>query len=994
MNKKIIVLMLLLPLLLMISIFTSTKTVAMSVKVSVSKIEISGNDIVYLDLDKQEKYFINYAVYPVSATNKKIAFSYDRVGSERLAGLEFVDGYIVPKSVGVAKVYLTTVDGGFKDSFIVRVESKKVQQIECSIPDYQLYVGNSIQIETYFYPENVSNKILDYASSNSNIASVDSKGIIQCVGKGQARITITSVDNPTISDTIDIEVFNTDIMDLGQSEVSIWQESGYINISVDTIENYELSYRVLDLNHQEINQNIFVDNKTNFETQEETVLFNYKFVENYIGSMIIEFTITTDNPLLQPIKKECILHKVEDFTATFDSEDAISMTVGDVVGIHNHITLKPADFNVDYSIELSNNNLQYVINGSKLILTAKLPGITNLNITISSVQNSNQKQVLTKQIIVLPSSIDINQSAKEYGIENIWTIGRLEYDGTGNKSTISSSFGSTGVGSGFFENFSYVTNNSDVVVSKDGAITINNSTINEMVEIVAKFEYEGISISSSPYVVRCVGNGVNIRNFYDLYRATNANKVIVLQSDIIEDFGKDSLGNNIYNETTVTKIQSTYDTTHYKNCNRLDEAKVKVLINFKSDVYGNGYEINAHNVAYGLDSAGQLRQDALFKGPLNFVSMSESAGSLVSVKGQDNIAFGVYENVSLNNIILKSCNLQADENGIYDLGDLTYVGTTVEILGDNVDISCSRISNGRTVVRIFGDINDSSKIINIDITNSVLSSAREFIIRMGSNCFVDGDESNPSPYIDENDKITLPAQKYYEKMTTLEQKHSYDQKYIKTFVTLKNSILKDAGLFCVSIDSHFSGLALADGKEFFDTLLDTWYDLAKTSYGAKLTIEGDVRMYDWKNISSDNETNRVLDSSTLIEILGETRFDSLKFDIKELIESVTDKEYFKSIIHKDGTSEYVHGGIAFFGGGKNYGVVDFKNYEFVKMTGYEVNLADVGKSEFQLAAGNESFYFLLNDSNSVGFLPKDQDRLLNPTDEVAMLEAYAPIFKK
>ena len=98
MNKKLIVLMLLLPLLLMLSIFTSTKTVSLNVQVAVNKIEISGENLVYLDLEKDEKYFVSYAIYPVVATNKKVLFTTEAVNGEQLAELEFKDGYIIFES--------------------------------------------------------------------------------------------------------------------------------------------------------------------------------------------------------------------------------------------------------------------------------------------------------------------------------------------------------------------------------------------------------------------------------------------------------------------------------------------------------------------------------------------------------------------------------------------------------------------------------------------------------------------------------------------------------------------------------------------------------------------------------------------------------------------------------------------------------------------------------------------------------------------------------
>ena len=56
MAKKILILILALPLILMISIFTTSNTVSSVIDIPVTGLDIIGNDIVYLDLDNEEKY--------------------------------------------------------------------------------------------------------------------------------------------------------------------------------------------------------------------------------------------------------------------------------------------------------------------------------------------------------------------------------------------------------------------------------------------------------------------------------------------------------------------------------------------------------------------------------------------------------------------------------------------------------------------------------------------------------------------------------------------------------------------------------------------------------------------------------------------------------------------------------------------------------------------------------------------------------------------------
>jgi hypothetical protein len=97
----------------------------------------------------------------------------------------------------------------------------------------------------------------------------------------------------------------------------------------------------------------------------------------------------------------------------------------------------------------------------------------------------------------------------------------------------------------------------------------------------------------------------------------------------------------------------------------------------------------------------------------------------------------------------------------------------------------------------------------------------------------------------------------------------------------------------------------------------------------------------------------------------------------------------RNIIYNDGANDYVHAGIAFFGGGRNYGVLEDTNYAFQDYNAYEVSLVQVGKPELQLAAGQESFYFYIHDATTKGFLPEDQTAMLADDKE-----AYSCLYKK
>lgn len=961
MNKKLILLILALPLILMISLFTATSTVSLAVPVPVSKIEIAGDDIVYLDLDAGETYQLEYTVYPTTAANQEVVFSTEKVGDSRLCELEYVGGYIVPRSSGKAKVTLTTVDGAFKDSIVVQVDSNSLESIDSSVSKTQIYVGEKVNIFTNFVPSTASNKLVDYVSSNPAVATVDDKGGIVGVGKGTAIITVSSEADPSIKDTIQITVINRDTMDLGQSEISTSANSGSINISVDSAVEYELSYVVLDEYGNEVTD---IVSATFDETNKEdgNIVLNFNFIDaSFIGDVVVRITLSTESGI--PVTKECVLTRVNKIALEFDEENNHTVTLG----TNNiYFTLSPSDAEVEYtSIAASNDNIANLyVAGSRLVFTAVRPGITTITLEATDVTNSSNKAETSIDIVILPAALDIAESGKTYGIENIWTLGKTNVNGSDSAYGLTLSYKQDYAnGKGFVENLTFKTDSDKVSIYKNGIIKILDESFTGLVDFYAVFEYNGVEYyRTESFTVRCVGNGINVSNYIDLYKATAMNRPIILHGDIKDDFGYDENGNIVY-----TEIETTYDKTHYVNIDKEKDAKVKVLLAFRSDLYGNGHVINAHNITYGLlDATGVPKDDTIFRGPLNFVSMTEGEGSAVSVKAQDNICFAIYEGVTVNNVELRGCDLTPDpETGNNDLTDLNYVGTTVEVLGDNVTIKYSRITNGRTVLRIFGDETDATKVINVRIENSVLSSAREFIMRIGSNRFVDGTKENPSPTIDTS-FTSFPAHKTYQTYTE-EKKDAYDEKYIQTFVTVKDSAFRDAGIFAVGMDAHFAGAALADGSEYntmLGGLINHWQDLAKTSYGAKLTLEGNVRMYCWKPLDD-------VDSSTLIEIVGESQYkDKLDFNVKNMVEVINEKEGFESITYNHNGKKYVHAGIAIFGGGKNYCIVDDNTNN--GFNNYEVSLADVNASYLQVAAGLENFYFVMHSANT-GYLPTHQE---------------------
>lgn len=78
----------------------------------------------------------------------------------------------------------------------------KVAQIKISVPSLYMSVGEKMTIDSTVVPSASSNQVLEYISSDDNIASVSSDGEITAKAQGKVRIKVMSTDGSDIFSTI------------------------------------------------------------------------------------------------------------------------------------------------------------------------------------------------------------------------------------------------------------------------------------------------------------------------------------------------------------------------------------------------------------------------------------------------------------------------------------------------------------------------------------------------------------------------------------------------------------------------------------------------------------------------------------------------------------------------------------------------------------------------------------------------------------------------
>ena len=1028
MAKKLILLLLLIPIIVMISLFAATKTISIIVDVPVSGISVSdAGSHIYLNMDNDETHSLEYTVYPTNAKNKEISATTESVSGKNTAELDFTveDGKvkITPKSIGSAKVYLTTAEGGYRASVTVHVESenaRKLQSIDCTLSDAdgELEIGESATINTVMTPEEPLNPILHYSSDNPLVATVNDKGEVTALRSGAANITVRADADEKIFRIIPIVVKSSATASIIKpGDFSELSASGSFSfnvpesVTITNINSVKLSAFTTDKNGNTVDLSGKIKLTLDVTSSEGSTYYTIRYEitdPTFSGSYKISASYTDEfNSFEATLNEECEKLSKDDvnLTISFDNGTEIHTTPGS--SLSRTFSFTPGSYDdyvwsaaaVGNSGVLSNVN----VNGSKITFKSLKAGVGEIKLTATLKIDASIKAEATLTVFVSPTGFSITSDLLENAsdtVEGIFTLGKYEYaeasqssstviltEGTANRLKLDHVFSTAyATDPSFAANLKWEVMGDAakcITIESDGRVRFIDETdsFDGVAEICATFG--GKTLSSCK--VRLVSGGINVYSYLDLYRATviptsnGAYRSVVLRNTIKDDFGKGV-------DKPYTEIQTTYDIRYYENVygknteEFYENTKIKILIEFRSNVYGNGHEINAHNIAYGLDDTGALKNDALFRGPLNFVAMSDNNSPMsVSVKGQDNVCFAVYENTTINNVTLRGCTPATDKG--LDLTCLDYTGTVVEIFGNDTTIEYSRINYGRTVIRAFGDVNDPEKEINVDIRNSVLSEAREFIMRVGSNRFADGSYDDPAPTLSGAAGNTHLNKSAYNSASF--DRAAYDDAFVNTFITIENSVFRNTGLFAIGIDSHFASKALADGNNLVysgdlisaaaalfklennKSLIDTWLGLAKTSYGAKVKLVGEVDLYTWKPIED-------VDSSTIIEtpsgVSSNTNFGSLvsklNFNVKNMLKSYNSKLVNRPTLITG--ENLVHGGIVFFGGGRNYGALDIT--ESVGQTKnipiFEVSFSDIGLEYAYLAyaAGDEPFYFAMYDS--------------------------------
>lgn len=1029
MKKTIVALIAIIPLIFMFTVFSVGNVASINVDIAVSEVVIRNkpeNGVLYVDIAEYNNDFVIEAeVLPLKASNKKISYKTEAVEGSQLADVTVsADNKLIVNSVGRARVVAVSEDGGYTDSFTVVATASKIFSFDVNVFDKR---QNSIQLDkisensyscdvvsgaysfTYAFDPTgtfddidislVSQNGVQYSSSDAYAVINDAAATVRFDFSGVYVLNFTA-KNTVKGEIVKQITFNVSMAQNSQGvtvngsaetqDITVDKTQKQIKIATEfktplsanpVLKNSALDYAVMKIDDKRFYFVIDLSSATNesytFEAAPSSSANGLQF-----KVVISDFSfdvISATTPDFEPSNTVQRLNVAATYYAVSDVYlEGVSYTWEVTSGDESKIAIMPS------------------ANGSKATVIASQKG----NYAVTVVAKQGDAVVDCYPVVLKINCVDNVEGLNfttdtKVGLGNQLVIGSKKYIGT---TETENNFALA-----FFANVnglqSSVNANAVDIVSSDNNIAeaakVGNDYVLKIkntgyVTFTAKWIYDdyfGIS-DSEQITLYVVYNGIEVETSEQLFKATEEGREVILTKDILLGSDLKNVDGAIDESRLRSKVKETPTTYNWQlYFNRGEgQQKVKYIMEFKNNLYGNGYSINAE-----LFTANEQLSDKIFKGPLSFASIATA-----SVAAQDNIVFLMRtDGVTVFNTTLMSCGddkLLGDDGSSYDLTKLNYTGTVLDI-NASVNILNCRVKNGRTGIRVYGgnrsagnplvtdvsQVNPQAEKISVTIDGCILSQAREFILKVNSNTALQGKSGG-------EDDIAPPLKNASgTPYKTPAKAPSYDflgdeyfmNNYVLTEVTLKDSVLKTSGLFTVGMETNFAGIIMTKNDQIN---IPAWYGINATSYPSVLRLVGDVRFYDWKNIKN-------IDSSTLIET-SEGADAFLTLDIAAMFNEVKDNPSYSALFDVIDGETYVHGGIAFYGGGKNYSQLDMSDFGNEKLNQYNINISILANSSdpnlqtqgqmLPLAAGVEDFRFYMYDKNS----QNDYQSQQNPNETV------------
>lgn len=492
---------------------------------SIQIVDVEVQDIV-LNISKVtltigDKQQASVTFEPENATNKTVTWS----SSDESIATVSEDGLITAIAEGSTTIMVTTANAISKiitvtvKSDVVAVESVSVTPLTLA-----MNIGDTETISASVSPDDATNKTIAWESSNVNVATVSSAGVVTAVGEGTTTITASSANGKTATTEVSVSYrklstvsFDTETVSLAESESSDLSSMLVLNplaTEVDTI--------------------IWSVNSSNATVDEDGVLVNklaYGTETVTVTAEVTDMYGTTKTATLQVSLTGCAT-KVSAITL-----NTSSVEIAQSGSAQLSITVTPANACVE-STAYSSANTDIAIVSSTGKITPIAVGSTTITVSVSDGYNVTEKTVsvvVVKDIVAVKSvSFATSSYVKYIGDEFQLSASVAPVDATNQTLTWTSSDASIAT----------VDEEGNVTILSAGSVTITataNNGISASCLITAKaIDVTAVSLSSTSLSLQ-VGDTETISATVSPTNATDQTIVWSSSNDLIATVDENGL---------------------------------------------------------------------------------------------------------------------------------------------------------------------------------------------------------------------------------------------------------------------------------------------------------------------------------------------------------------------------------------------------------------------------------------------------------------------
>ena len=586
-------------------------------------------------INNGETLQLTASVSPSNTNNSTVIWS----SSDTSVATVSSSGLVTAKSRGSATITATTTDGSDLSASCSVTVNQLAIGISLNKTQATLVDGTTLQLTATVSPSNANNKTVTWSTSNSNVATVSSSGLVTAQNPGTTTITVTTTDGSNLSATCQVTV-------TAQVATGISLNKTSASIVVD--KTLQLTAAVTPSNTT--NKNVtWTSSNTNIATVNSNGLVTAKAV----GTASITAT-TADGSNLSATCQVTVTPQL----ATGISLNKTSATIYDGTTLQLVASISPSN-TTNKTIAWTSSNTSVATVSSGGLVTALKPGTATITVTTQDGSNLSATCQLTVQK-QLATSITLSQNSLEIGNGATATlVATVLPENTTDKRVMWTS--------------------SNTAIASVAAGMVQGNSMGEC--IITATTLDGSNLSATCHVVVTNGGGTQQGDNY--LAADDIDDVVAGQAFVIPVA--------LVNEAPITALMFDLQLPNgiiLPNYNEDD-----VFVTLDADRQGRGHSVSTTETALAVRVVASSSRNAAFKG---------NSGNVlyIALRMADNVPSGTY-GIDLRNVFMTTTDEQeieapnvkinigavdyhsGDANGDGYVDDVDYAITVRYILAQN-----------------------------------------------------------------------------------------------------------------------------------------------------------------------------------------------------------------------------------------------------------------------------------------------------------------------